>query len=264
MHIKTLEEINLIKSSSILVSKTLGMLTNEIKPGISTLYLDSLAETFIRDNGGIPAFLGLYNYPNTICASINEQIIHGIPTKIPLKDGEIVSIDCGVKMNNYYGEHAYTFEVGNVNSNIRKLLKISKESLYLGIAECKAGNHIGDIGYAIQNHVEKHGYSIVREFGGHGLGKKIHEEPNVPNYGIKQMGKKLLNGLVLAIEPIVNKGKKYIKINKDGWTISTLDKKPSAHYEHNIAIINGKPYLLSTYKYIYDSLGISSKEEKFI
>ncbi|WP_375323042.1 type I methionyl aminopeptidase [Candidatus Karelsulcia muelleri] len=261
MYIKTIEEIKMIKSSSILVSKTLGMLTNEIKPGINTLYLDSLAEEFIRDNGAIPAFLGLYNYPYTICASTNEKVIHGIPNKKPLCDGDILSIDCGVKINNYYGEHAYTFEVGHVNEHIKKLLKITKKSLYLGIYECKLGNNIGDIGYAIQNYVEKHGYSIVREFVGHGLGKKIHEKPNVPNYGLKKMGLKLLNGLVLAIEPMVNKGKKKIKFNNDGWTISTMDKKKSAHYEHNIAIINGNPYLLSTYKYIYKSLGISSKEE---
>lgn len=259
--IKTIEEINLIKKSALLVSKTLGILAKEIKPGINTLYLDNIAEEFIRDHGAIPAFLGLYDFPNTLCVSPNEHIIHGIPNKIPLKEGDIISIDCGVLMNGYYGDQAYTFEVGNVDIQIKKLLEITKNSLYLGIKECKIGNNIGNIGFAIQNYVEKYGYSIVKEFVGHGLGKKMHEEPQIPNYGKKGKGQKIFEGMVLAIEPMVNQGTDEIIYNKDGWTISTLDSNPSSHYEHNIAIINGKASLLSTYKYIYKSLGIISKEE---
>lgn len=259
--IKKTEEIELIKKSSLLVSKTLGILAKEIQPGINTLYLDNIAEQFIRDNGGIPAFLGLYNFPNTLCVSPNEQVVHGIPNKIPLKEGDIISIDCGVLMNGYYGDQAYTFEVGDVNIEIKKLLKVTKKALYLGIKECKIGNHIGNIGFAIQNYVEKHGYSVVRELVGHGLGKMIHEDPQVPNYGKKGQGQKIFEGMVLAIEPMVNKGSNKIIQHKDGWTITTLDSSISSHYEHNIAIINGTPSLLSTFKYIYKSLGIFSTEE---
>lgn len=259
--LKNIQEIELIKKSSLLVSKTLGMLAKEIKPGINPLYLDNIAEHFIRDHGGVPAFLGLYNFPNTLCISPNEQVVHGIPNKNPLKDGDIVSIDCGVLMNGYYGDQAYTFEVGNINIEIKKLLEITKNSLYLGIKECKIGNSIGDIGYAIQNYIEKYNYSVVKELVGHGIGKMIHEEPQVPNYGKKGKGQKILEGMVLSIEPMINKGTDEVIHHKDGWTITTLDSNPSSHYEHNIAVINGKPSLLSTFKYIYESLGISSKEE---
>ena len=259
--IKSNEEIELIRESALLVSKTLGMLAKEIKPGINTLYLDSLAETFIRDHNAIPGFLGLYDFPNTLCISPNSQVVHGIPNKEEVNEGDILSIDCGVLKNGYYGDHAYTFEVGQVTSEIKNLLKIAKESLYLGISEFKKDNRVGDVGYAIQLHNESNGYGVVRELVGHGLGKEMHEKPEMPNYGRRGSGKKLKNGMVVAIEPMINMGSYKINQLKDGWTILTLDNLPSVHFEHNIAIINGKPNLLSTFDYIYESLGIKSEEE---
>ncbi len=259
--IKTRAEIELIRESALLVSKTLGMLAKEVKPGVSTLRLDALAEEFIRDNGGIPGFLGLYDFPNTLCMSPNAQVVHGIPNDKPLEDGDIISIDCGVLMNGYYGDHAYTFEVGDVAEETKKLLRVTKESLYEGIRQFRAGNRVEDIGYAIQTHVEKEGYGVVRELVGHGLGKKMHEDPQIPNYGRRGRGKKFKNGMVVAIEPMVNMGTHKIEQLRDGWTILTLDRKPSAHFEHDIAIINGNPELLSTFKYIYDAMGIESDEE---
>jgi methionyl aminopeptidase len=223
--LKTKEEIALIEQSALLVSKTLAMLAKEIKEGVNTLYLDKLAEEFIRDHKAIPAFLGLYNFPNTLCVSPNEQVVHGIPNETPLKNGDIVSIDCGVLMGGYYGDQAYTFEVGEADEKTKKLLKITKESLYLGIAQVKKGNRIGDIGFFIQNHVEKNEFSVVRQLVGHGIGKEMHEEPQVPNYGQKSTGRKLKEGMVLAIEPMVNEGTYKVKYHKDGWTITTLDKK---------------------------------------
>lgn len=261
IHLKTEEEIELIRKSALLVSKTLGMLASEIKPGITTLYLDKLAEEFIRDHKAIPGFLGLYDFPNTLCVSPNAQVVHGIPNDTPLENGDILSVDCGVLKNNFYGDHAYTFEVGEVSAEIKKLLQITKESLYLGIAEFKVGNRVGDVGFAIQNYCEKHGYGIVRELVGHGLGKKMHEDPEMPNYGRRGRGKKFVNGMVVAIEPMVNLGTHRINQLKDGWTILTRDNKPSAHFEHDVALINGKPELLSTFKYIYEALGINSNEE---
>lgn len=260
--IKNLEEISLIKESSQLVSKMLGMLALEIFPGRDTLYLDKLAEEFIRDHGGIPAFVGLYDFPNTICVSTNEQIVHGIPNHKPLYEGDIISIDCGVLINGYYGDVAYTFKVGNVDTTTKKLLEVTKRSLYIGMASCKKGNHIGDIGNKIQNYVEEKGYGVVRELMGHGLGKKIHEDPLIPNYGRKGLGTELVEGMVLSIEPMINNLTHRVKFHKDGWTVTTLDKQLSAHFEHNIAIINERTVLLSTFQYIYDSLGIKSKEEE--
>lgn len=260
--IKNLEEIYLIKESSQLVSKMLGMLALEIYPGRETLYLDKLAEEFIRDNGGIPAFVGLYDFPNTLCISTNEQVVHGIPNHKPLYEGDIVSIDCGVLINGYYGDVAYTFEVGDIDTPTKKLLENTKRSLYIGMSSCKIGNYIGDIGNNIQNYVEEKGYGVVRELMGHGLGKKIHEDPLVPNYGRKGLGKELVEGMVLSIEPMVNQVTHSIKFHKDGWTVTTLDKQLSAHFEHNIALVNERTVLLSTYQYIYNSLGIKSKEEE--
>lgn len=260
--IKSLEEIFLIRESSQLVSKMLGMIALEIFPGRNTLFLDRLAEEFIRDHGGIPAFIGLYDFPNTLCVSTNEEVVHGIPSNNPLYEGDIVSIDCGVLINGYYGDQAYTFKVGDVDTTTKKLLEVTKRSLYIGIASCKKGNYVGDIGYHIQNFVEQKGYGIVRELVGHGLGKKLHEAPYVPNYGRKGLGEELVEGMVLAIEPMVNQGTHNVKFHKNEWTVTTLDKQLSAHYEHNIAIINGRAVLLSTYQYIYDSLGIKSKEEE--
>ncbi len=258
---KTKEEIELMRISALLVSKTLGMLASEIKPGVTTLYLDKLAEEFIRDHNAIPGFLGLYDFPNTLCMSPNAQVVHGFPTDEPLKEGDIISIDCGVIKNDFYGDHAYTFEVGEVTEEIKKLLKVTKESLYEGIRQLKIGNRVGDVGFAIQDYCEKHGYGIVRELVGHGLGKVMHEDPEMPNYGRRGRGKKFKEGMVVAIEPMVNMGTHKINQLKDGWTILTADRKPSAHFEHNVAIVNGKPELLSTFDYVYDVLGIVSDEE---
>ncbi len=262
IHLKTAEEIELVRESAQLVSKTLGMLANEIKPGITSLHLDTLAEQYIRDHGGIPGFLGMYDFPNTLCMSPNDQVVHGIPNDTPLQDGDIISIDCGVFMNGFYGDHAYTFEVGEVLPETKKLLQITKESLYLGIAQFRANNRIGDVGYAIQQHCEKEGYGVVRELVGHGVGRIMHEEPQMPNYGRRGKGKAFKEGMVVAIEPMINMGTEKIKFHKDGWTVTTRDNKPSAHFEHNVAIVNGKPKLLSTFQYIYDALGIESNEEE--
>ena len=259
--IKSLEEIELIRESAQLVSKTLGMLAKEIKPGINTLFLDNLAETFIRDNKAEPGFLGLYDFPNTLCISPNSQVVHGIPNSEIVNEGDILSIDCGVLKNGYYGDHAYTFGVGEIDPEVERLLQTTKESLYVGIEQFKVGNRVGDVGYAIQNYNESRGYGVVRELVGHGLGKEMHEKPEMPNYGKRGSGKKFQDGMVVAIEPMINLGTSKINQLNDGWTILTRDKKPSAHFEHNVAIIDGKPKLLSTFDYVYQALGIKSDEE---
>ncbi|CAM1342625.1 type I methionyl aminopeptidase [Tenacibaculum aestuarii] len=258
---KTREEIELMRESALVVSKTLGMLAKEVKPGVTTLYLDKLAEEFIREQGAIPGFLGLYDFPNTLCMSPNSQVVHGIPNNTPLQEGDIISIDCGAVKNDFYGDHAFTFAVGEVSPEVQKLLDVTKESLYIGIREFKVGNRVGDVGFAIQNFTEKHGYGVVRELVGHGLGRKMHEDPEMPNYGKRGRGKKFVEGMVVAIEPMTNLGTQKIRQHSDGWTITTLDNKPSAHFEHDVAIVDGKPELLSTFKYIYDALGIESNEE---
>lgn len=258
---KTREEIELMRESALVVSKTLGMLAKEVKPGVSSLYLDKLAEEFIREQGAIPGFLGLYDFPNTLCMSPNTQVVHGIPNKTPLQEGDIISIDCGAIKNGFYGDHAYTFAVGEVAPEVQKLLDVTKESLYEGIRQLKVGNRVGDVGFAIQNYCEKHGYGVVRELVGHGLGKTMHEDPEMPNYGKRGRGKKFVEGMVVAIEPMINMGTQKIRQHADGWTITTLDNKPSAHFEHDVAIVDGKPELLSTFQYIYDALGIESNEE---
>lgn len=259
--VKSKEEIELMRESALLVSKTLGMLASEIKPGTTSLYLDKLADEYIRDHGGYPGFLGMYDFPNSLCISPNEQVVHGIPDDRPYEDGDIISIDCGVYMNDFYGDHAYTFTVGEVSEEVTKLLKVTKESLYLGIAQFKLGNRVGDVGYAIQKYCEDHGYGIVRELVGHGLGRDMHEDPEIPNYGRRGRGKKFVEGMVIAIEPMVNLGTRRILQLPDGWTILTADRKPSAHFEHNVALVDGKPELLSTFQYIYEALGIKSEEE---
>lgn len=259
--LKNLEEIELVRESALIVSKTLGMLAGEIKPGVSTLFLDKKAEEFIRDHGAEPGFLGLYDFPNTLCMSPNAQVVHGIPTNTPLENGDIISIDCGALKNGYYGDHAYTFGVGEIDTKTTHLLETTKESLYAGINAFRAGNRIGDLGFAIQNYCEKEGYGVVRELVGHGLGTTMHEGPEVPNYGKRGRGKKFVDGMVLAIEPMINQGTHRIKQLKDGWTILTADGKPSAHFEHNVALIDGKPELLSTFQFIYETLGITSEEE---
>ena len=260
--LKSLEEITLLYKSAQLVSKTLGMLAKEIKPGVSTLFLDKIAEEFIRDHNGIPGFLGMYDFPNTLCVSTNHEVVHGIPNNKSPKDGDIVSIDCGVLMNNFYGDHAYTFEVGEVSDDIKRLLKITKESLYIGIDNFRIGNRVGDISYSVQKHNESQGYGVVKELVGHGLGKNLHEKPEVPNFGKRGSGKKFMNGMVLAIEPMINMGTDQVIQSPDGWTIETKDGMPSAHYEHNVALVDGKPILLSTFDFIYETLGIKSDEEK--
>ena len=260
--LKSLEEIELIRESALIVSKTLGVLASEIKPGVTSIKLDEIAETFIRDHNAEPGFLGLYDFPNTLCVSPNAQIVHGIPNDIPFEEGDIISIDCGVLKNGFYGDHAYTFPVGNIDSKVEKLLQVTKASLYEGIRSFKEGNRIGDLGYKIQSFCEGNGYGVVRELVGHGLGIVMHEGPEVPNYGRRGTGKKFLNGMVLAIEPMINQGTYRIKQLNDGWTILTADGKASAHFEHNVALVNGKPELLSSFQYIYSALGIVSDEEE--
>ena len=259
--LKSFEEIELMRESAQLVSKTLGLLAKEIKPGITTLYLDKIAEEFIRDNDAEPGFLGMYDFPNTLCVSPNYEVVHGIPNKKPLQDGDIISIDCGVLKNGFYGDHAYTFKIGEVTNEIQKLLDTALESLYLGIREFKEGNRVGDISYAIQKHNESNGYGVVRELVGHGLGKDLHESPEIPNFGKKGNGKKFVNGMVIAIEPMINMGTEKVNFLSDGWTVETADKLPSVHFEHDVAMIDGKPLLLSTFDFIYDALGIKSSEE---
>lgn len=254
IYYKSREEIELMRESALLVSKTLGLIASEIKPGVTPLYLDRLAEEFILDNGGIPAFLGLYDFPNTLCMSLNEQIVHGIPNDIALEDGDIMSVDCGVLMNDFYGDHAYTFEIGEVDPQTKKLLKVTKECLDLGIEQVAKGKRIGDIGFAVQQHAEANGYGVVRELVGHGLGRKLHESPEVPNFGKRGRGSKIKDGLVIAIEPMINLGTKDVKQLSDGWTITTADKRPSAHFEHDVAFIDGKAEVLSTFKYVEEAL----------
>ncbi len=220
--LKTKEEIELIRESSILVSKTLGMLASEINPGITTLKLDKLAEEFIRDNNASPGFLGLYDFPNTLCVSPNSCVVHGIPNDKPIKEGDILSIDCGVLKNGFYGDHAFTFCVGEISEKTKKLLNVTRQALYKGISEFKIGNRIGDIGYAIQKHCESEGFGVVRELVGHGIGRSMHESPEVPNYGKRGRGKKIENGMVIAIEPMINMGSHKIKQLDDGWSISTI------------------------------------------
>jgi methionyl aminopeptidase len=250
IHIKTTEEIELIRQSAQLVSKTLGVIASIIGPGISTAELDKIAEEFIRDNGGVPSFKGYYGFPATLCTSVNAQVVHGIPGKYILKEGDVISVDCGVVKNGFHGDHAYSFQIGEVKPEIKKLLEITKESLYIGIKEAKVGNRIGDIGFAIQNHVQKYGYGVVRELTGHGLGRSLHEDPSVPNYGKRGRGAKIQNGMVLAIEPMINLGVKEVNQLDDGWTIITADSKASAHFEHDIAIVNDEPVILSTFDFL--------------
>jgi methionyl aminopeptidase len=248
--IKTEEEIELLRKSNELVSKTLAEVAKIIRPGITTQQLDRLAEEYILDNGGKPGFKGYNEYPKTLCTSVNSEVVHGIPSSYEIQDGDIVSIDCGVILNGYYGDSAYTFSIGEVDESIIKLMKVTKESLFKGIEFAVEGRRLGDIGYAIQNHCENAGFSVVREMVGHGLGKNLHEPPEVPNYGRRGKGTMLRKGMVICIEPMINIGKKEIMQEKDGWTIKTADNKPSAHYELAVAVNKDKADILSTFKYI--------------
>lgn len=251
---KTPEEIEIMRQAAQIVSRTLGKIAEKIGPGVTPLELDALAEDYIRSQNAIPGFLGLYDFPNTLCISVNDAVVHGIPDNKPFEDGDIVSVDCGAIFEGYYGDHAYTFEIGDVDPETKRLLEVTKECLKLGIAETKAGNRIGDIGFAIQQHAEKNGYGVVRDLVGHGLGKTMHEEPQVPNYGRRGRGKKIQDGLTIAIEPMINMGTERVVQLEDHWTIVTEDGKPSAHFEHDVAVVNGKPEVLSTFKYIEEAL----------
>ena len=251
---KNAAEIEIMRQAAQIVSRTLGLIASEIKPGADMFKIDAMAEEYIRSQNAVPGFKGMYDFPNTLCVSVNSEVVHGYPKGKILKDGDIVSVDCGALYEGFYGDHAYTFEVGEVSEEVKKLLQVTKECLDLGIAQTKAGNRIGDIGFAIQQHAEKNGYGVVRDLVGHGLGRKMHEEPQVPNYGKRGNGKKIQEGLVIAIEPMINMGTEKVVTAKDGWTILTADNKPSAHFEHDIAVVNGKPEVLSTFKYIENAL----------
>ncbi len=248
---KTKEEIELIRHSCTLVGKTHAAVVDFIRPGVKTSKLDEVAETFIRDNDAVPGFKGLYDFPFTLCISINEEVVHGMPSNYELKEGDVVSIDCGVLSNGYYGDSAYTYCVGEVREDVKKLLEVTKESLYKGIEQAVIGKRVGDISFAIQQYTErKCGYGVVRELVGHGVGRQLHEAPEVPNFGKRGRGPKLLEGLVIAIEPMINMGKKDVIRSTDGWTISTADGKPSAHFEHTVAVSKNQADILSTFKYI--------------
>lgn len=251
---KTGEEIEVMRKCNLLVSKTLAEIAKIIEPGVTTLELDRVAETFIRDHGGEPGFKGYNGFPNSLCTSVNSQVVHGIPSDYILKEGDIVSVDCGVKMQGYYGDTAYTYAVGDVSGEIAELMKVTYEALFKGIDQAVAGNRVGDIGYAVQQHAERSGFSVVREMIGHGIGKELHEDPEVPNYGRKGSGRILKPGIALCIEPMINLGSRSIIQEADGWTIRTRDNKPSAHYE--LAVITGKNEadIMSTFKYIEEEL----------
>jgi methionyl aminopeptidase len=254
IYYKTENEIELLRESSLLVGKTLAEVAKLIKPGVRTIRLDQVAEEFIRDNNAIPGFKGYNGFPYTLCISVNENVVHGFPSDRELKDGDIVSVDCGTIMNGFYGDSAYTFAVGEVKEEVLMLMKRTKESLYKGIENAIAGKRVGDIGYAIQSYVESFGYSVVRDLVGHGLGRNLHEKPEVPNFGRRGRGTKLNENLVIAIEPMINLGTKRVVQEKDGWTIRTADRQPSAHYEHDVVVRKGKAEILSTFDYIEEVL----------
>jgi len=250
IYLRSDEELDLIKESAQILGKAHAEVAKLVRPGVTTRELDEVAETFIRDRGGFPSFKGFNKFPASLCISINDVVVHGFPSRYELRNGDIISIDCGVQLNGYHSDSAYTYPVGEVNLSVRKLLARTKESLYLGLEKAIDGNRIGDIGFAIQSYVERFGYSVVRELVGHGVGKSLHEAPEVPNYGKRGQGVKLKEGMVLAIEPMINFGKKGITQDKDGWTIRTADRKPSAHFEHTVAVRKGKAEILTTFQYI--------------
>ncbi|GMQ28257.1 type I methionyl aminopeptidase [Algoriphagus confluentis] len=250
IHYKTSEEVARIKQSADILGRAHGEVAKYIKEGVKTSFLDQIAEEFIRDHGGVPSFKGYNGFPSSLCISVNEVVVHGFPSDYELKDGDIISVDCGVFHQGFHSDSAYTYPIGEVSPAVLDLLKATRDSLYQGIEAAKAGNRIGDIGFAIQKFVEAKGYTVVRELVGHGLGKKLHEAPEVPNYGKKGSGPLLKQGMVIAIEPMINLGTRYIVQERDGWTIRTADRKPSAHYEHTVAIVEDKTEVLTTHKYI--------------
>jgi methionyl aminopeptidase len=251
---KNLEEIEKIRASDLLVSKTLAEVAKVIGEGVKTITLNKLAEEFIRDNGGVPAFLNYNGFPYSLCISLNDQVVHGFPGEYVIRDGDIVSVDCGVVLNDFVGDSAYTFPIGNVDPETLRLLQVTRECLELAICKAVVGMRVGDIGFAVQEHAEKNGFGVVKELVGHGVGFKLHEKPEVPNYGKRGSGIKLEEGMVIAIEPMINGGKAGVKFWDDGWTVSTIDKKPSAHYEHSVAVKRGKADVLSTFQYIEEVL----------
>ncbi len=254
VRIKTDEEVELIRLSSLLVGRTLAEVASRIQPGVTTLELDAVAETFIRDHGAEPGFKGYGGFPNTLCMSVNEAVVHGIPNDRPLLSGDVVSVDCGVLMNGFYGDSAYTFEVGEVSPEIHALLEATKECLNLAIEQAIVGKRIGDIGFAVQQHAEAQGYGVVRELVGHGLGRELHEAPEVPNYGRRGNGPRLMDGMVLAIEPMINLGGREVGQADDGWTIVTRDGLVSAHFEHDVVVRHDRADVLSSFKDIEDIL----------
>jgi len=247
---KTESEIELLRESSLLVGKTLAEVAKILKPGVSTKALDKLAETYIRDHSALPGFKGYNGFPATLCISINDEVVHGIPGERIIKDGDVVSIDCGTYLNGYFGDSAYTFGIGNISEEVKLLLQRTKESLYLAIEQAVVGKRVGDIGYAIQAYCEQFGYGIVRDLVGHGVGKDLHEKPEVPNFGRRGTGAKLREGMVLAIEPMITLGDYNVKQDEDGWTIRTVDGLPAAHFEHDVAVSKGKADVLSTFSFI--------------
>ena len=250
LYLKTDEEVGLLKESNMLVSRTLAEIASLIRPGITTLYLDSIAESFIRDNGAFPAFKGYGGFPNTLCTSVNDVVVHGIPSDYILKEGDIISVDCGVVLNGWYGDSAYTFPVGEIKEEARRLLDFTKAALEEGVKEAVAGNRVGDISFAVQTKAESGGYSVVRDLVGHGLGRKLHEKPEVANWGKQGTGPKMEKGLVICIEPMINSGEKETLQMRDGWTIKTADGKPSAHFEYAIAVDKGRADVLTTFEFI--------------
>lgn len=254
--LKSDEEIELLRISNQIVAKALAEVAKIVAPGVTTAQLDKVADEFIRDNGAVPGFLGYGGFPKSICTSVNEQVVHGIPSdKVILEDGDIVSVDIGAYINGFHGDSAYTFPVGNVAQETLALMKATKESLYKGIENAVEGRRLGDVGNAVQLYCEERGYSVVREMVGHGVGKDLHESPEVPNYGRRGNGPVLKTGMTIAIEPMINLGKRNIVFEKDGWTVRTIDRKPSAHYEHSVAVQRAKADILSGFEYIEEVLG---------
>lgn len=251
---KSVEEIAIMREAAQIVSRTLGKVAEALNPGVTGLELDRIAEEYIISQKAMPGFKGLYGCPSTLLISINEQVVHGLPTDRKIKEGDIVSVDCGSIYKDFYGDHAYTFAIGEVSDEKKQLLKVTEECLYLGIEQARVGNRIDDIGWAIQTHAEKHGYGVVRDLVGHGLGRKMHEDPQVANYGRRGHGKKIQNGLTIAIEPMINVGTEKVEVLEDDWTIVTADGKPSAHFEHDIAVVDGEPVILSTFDFILEAL----------
>ena len=258
IYLKTLEEIELMREANTLVSRTLGEVAKWVAPGVTTLRLDTIAREFIQDNGGIPACLGYGGFPGTLCIEVNETVVHGFPSNYALRDGDIIGTDCVVEKNGFCGDMCYTFAVGEVDPKVLELCKVTRRSLDLGIEACKEGKRIGDVANAIQTFCEHHGYSVVREMCGHGIGKKMHEDPEVPNYGRRGTGPLIKNGMCIAIEPMINLGSKNIVIERDGWTCRTKDRKPSAHFEHTVAVVDGAAKPLTTFSFIEEVLGDKS------